>query len=340
MPAVLRLRAPGLLGPLPDRLPPGVLPPLPALETWLARGRRAAASNLPEAVPEGPLALLGDGGRPDERWWSRAAPVFLQVEGAGVRLQPAALDPGDEEALARDLDPLFTGRDVAVERRGPGRWYLASHRPAPERPSPSRLLGRFVDPYTPRYRAAVAWDALLGELEMALHDHPVNRRREARGQDPVNAFWVWGCGQLPAEPPDLMPWERLYTDAPAWLGLARWAGVEAAPMPASGVRPDGPHAGAVLVVDHEPRDALAAADGARWLQAVERLEREIAAPALEALRSGTGSGAGRWDALELDTGGEAAVVRLTRRSLRRFWRRRRRMERWLLVAEGGRGPLH
>jgi hypothetical protein len=38
--------------------------------------------------------------------------------------------------------------------------------------------------------------SLMTELQMVLHDHPVNDERERRGLPTANAIWLWGAGSL------------------------------------------------------------------------------------------------------------------------------------------------
>ncbi|HJV96354.1 MAG TPA: hypothetical protein VJ608_09975, partial [Albitalea sp.] len=37
---------------------------------------------------------------------------------------------------------------------------------------------------------------LQNEVQMLLYTHPINDAREARGELPVNSFWLSGCGRL------------------------------------------------------------------------------------------------------------------------------------------------
>jgi hypothetical protein len=38
----------------------------------------------------------------------------------------------------------------------------------------------------------------LNEIQMLLHEHPVNVAREERGEPPLNGIWLWGGGKPPA----------------------------------------------------------------------------------------------------------------------------------------------
>jgi len=42
--------------------------------------------------------------------------------------------------------------------------------------------------------AKIKWRRLQNELQMLLHDHPVNAAREARGELAINGIWFWGAG--------------------------------------------------------------------------------------------------------------------------------------------------
>ena len=320
---------PGLLGPLPGPLPPGVLARQPSLEAWLARGRRGPVRPAPAPTAAGPLGWLADGGDPGAGYWSRALPLHLRAESSGVRLATLSLGEAEAAHLETDLADLLAGRGLRLHRSSAGRWYLESDVPLPERPPPEQVEGRFISGQLPRGREALAWAAVLSEIEMALCDHPVNRARAERGEAPVNALWAWGCGQRP-QPPSGFPWRRVLSDDPAWRGLGILAGAEVADLAGTPPVAPGP---ATLVAVHWAANALAAADGSAWVDAVVAVEGALAAPALEALTRGGPEG-GRWDALELcPASGESTGFVLTRGAARRLWRRRRPLQAWL--AAGG-----
>ena len=46
---------------------------------------------------------------------------------------------------------------------------------------------------------------LLGEIEMALHEHEVNLRRVEQGQQAVNSLWLWGGGVAPEQQTRALP---------------------------------------------------------------------------------------------------------------------------------------
>lgn len=48
----------------------------------------------------------------------------------------------------------------------------------------------------PGGEGAAALRRLMAEIELWLHGHPLNQRRESRGQRPVRSLWLWGGGAL------------------------------------------------------------------------------------------------------------------------------------------------
>ncbi|MDH3220822.1 MAG: hypothetical protein OEN02_04115 [Gammaproteobacteria bacterium] len=60
------------------------------------------------------------------------------------------------------------------------------------------VLGKAANPYIEQSRATLPWYKLLNEMQMFLHQHPLNQGRVARGLRPINSLWCWGGGtQLP-----------------------------------------------------------------------------------------------------------------------------------------------
>ena len=57
---------------------------------------------------------------------------------------------------------------------------------------------------------------ILSEIEMSLHEHEVNERRLAEGQQPVNSLWLWGGGMAPGKV--TRPQPPLFADDPLLAG--------------------------------------------------------------------------------------------------------------------------
>ncbi len=283
---------------------PGLLdapaePRLPALELLLARGRATSAA------PQGVLTWLGEafGVHPlpagaltagAEGFWLRADPVHLRVMGDRLVLVPVSgLSRAEAEALTGTLNRHFAGtHEFRCDH--PDRWVMRTAPAEFNAPPTTEVAGGDVDPHLPGGQ----WPALLNEIQMALHEHPVSEQRE----DPVNSVWLWGPGKLPATVTS--PWRSVSADDPVALGLARIAGVRHQTLPRD--------AGAWLA--EMPEDA-------RHLVMLEvahaSLESGWCAPLLVALKRG------RLGLLTLRAPDAGYAVEIARGDLRRFWRRTR-----------------
>lgn len=84
--------------------------------------------------------------------------------------------------------------------------------------------------FMPSGEEAARYRALLSEVEMALHDHDVNIRRQQAGQQPVNSMWFWGGGCTTEQ--QTKPHPPLFADDPLLRGywhsvtgvVDRWPG--------------------------------------------------------------------------------------------------------------------
>ncbi|MEJ2174241.1 MAG: hypothetical protein P8Y76_04885, partial [bacterium] len=165
---------------------------------------------------------------------------------------------------------------------------------------------------------------LVNELQMLLHEHPVNVAREARGEPAVNSVWFWGAGALPSRVQGR--WRSVSSNEPLAQGLARLSSARGLPLAASAdswlarAVEDGRH----LVVLDALRVPNALRDVEAYLAGVQALEVRWFAPLLEALRTQ------RIGMLTLHApdATEALSIETVRADLRRFWRRPRALAPW------------
>jgi hypothetical protein len=326
----VHLAVPDLLW--PDRETPAPDPgPLPALEMLVARGRRKGGTApdleswlLAEWQAEGAAAhsLVADGGAPGDGYWARADPCSLRVSrDAVVPLDPAVFDltRPEAEALVAHLNRHFADRGLAFHALQPERWYLRLDAACPlDGPALAAARGKPLGVRPGADPAAARRAALVNEIQMALHEHPVNEAREARGEPPVNAVWLWGGGRLAR--PAARPFRRVRTRDALAAGLALGSGAGAFPLPESAaqwLRAAGDD-GVELVVLDALRDAASYAEAERWRTRLAELERDWFAPFADALARG------RIGMLTLHAIGAGGTLdaEATRTDLRRFWRRR------------------
>jgi hypothetical protein len=307
----------------------------PALELLLARGREAGdePASLEQwlavsfgleddaTLPMGALTLLAAGRDPGAERWVRADPVHLRLLRDRMALVPAdafGLSAEEADALCETLNRHFEGR-LRIDVVAPDRWCarLASDL-AVSADSPLDMAGRVLAPGGPA-------DALLNETQMALHEHPVNEAREARGEPAINSLWLWGAGPKEGMRPREAQahWLSVASDEPASLGLARMAGIRSRPVPADAeawlerLPEDGRH---LLVLD-VLRAPLALGDEEVFSRRLQDLEAKWFSPLLAALR------AGRIGMLTVRAPDAGASFETIRGDLRRIWKRPRPLKR-------------
>jgi len=299
---------------------------LASAETLIAKGRRlrkppAAAeawlferfgARAQRGWPVAPYTLLADGGAPGNDFWMRADPVHLSVGVEGLRFDGAALDVTrpEADALAGALNRHFAD-GPAFHALHPDRWYVRlPAAPDVDTTPPSTARGTSIGDKLPSGADATRFRALMNEVQMALHEHPVNTEREARGAPSVNSVWLWGGGVLEAL--KARPYSVVLAHDPLARGLARAARIPERPLPRDGR----------AMLDALPAEgvALAVLDA----QGAE-LERDWFEPLLAALREG------RIDMLSLCFSGRSSLLEAetVRSDLRHFWRARKPLRAWL-----------
>ena len=290
------------------------------LEQWLAEG-----FDTDEPLPAGALSAYSSGIAPGDALWARADPVHLRLMRDRLVLVPHGafeITAQEAHALCDALNRHFAG---ALELHAPLPHCWCARLDAElgiDAPSPLEMAGRDVNVIVPRSAAAGRYQRLLNEAQMALHEHPVNEAREARGEPAVNSLWLWGSGRLPGTLRS--PWSSVLSDDPAIAGLARCAGARQRGLGASAAAwlDRAPEEGRQLAVLDSLREPSALSDAAEYRARLQALERDWFAPLLAALRGG------RIGMVTLHVPEAGASFETIRGDLRRFWRRRRALERY------------
>lgn len=214
-----------------------------------------------------------------DAYWLAADPVTLVVGRDDVTLSGIVedLSRADADALASTLNAHFVNDGVVFVAPRPDSILarlatpprLTTHPPAATKDEPLRLR-------LPQGADAPMWRRWQSEIQMLLHEHPVNVEREKCGRPPVNSLWFSAGGVLPPRTsPD--PPVRTFADAGIAVALSAHIGNPARPVPAhlgGALEHEDTRAGQTLVV------ALATDI------ALPELERSWAAHARDALAAG------------------------------------------------------
>jgi hypothetical protein len=220
----------------------------PSLKRWLARSdirqldgpqellaSILGALNLP--IPESGLGALRMWGQTGDRptvWIAAADPVYLEP-----RLDHLCLHAQDAEtAPAADLRTLFDhlqatlvdSENFGFARLGSCGYLRASTAIATADVPPNVVHRDMPNEFMPSGDAADSYRSLVSEVEMALHDHEVNLRRQEQGLQPINCLWFWGGGFAPEQ--ETVPHPPLFANDPLLIGhwlsrtgvVASWPG--------------------------------------------------------------------------------------------------------------------
>ena len=207
-----------------DAIGQQALPELPAFAWLAARGEWSPAPqngwrqwllaqagvNEPAAMlrryPAGPcLAALASAGSEGVASWACAQPAHLAAAMDHLRLAASdlVLTAADAAELVQALNQHVADRGFSFATAVGGSWLMRCARAVDcVTHEPAEAAGQNVHDFMPAGLAGAQLRSLMNEIQMLLHEHPVNERRQRRGELTVNALWPWGFGApLPAAVP-------------------------------------------------------------------------------------------------------------------------------------------
>lgn len=341
--ATLDLFIPALFGPLP----PGnhQLPHIfsPALDRLLGRGvvstpdESSPSRHLghicglelgtEQDLPTAALCRLSSGEVTTEAAWMWAEPVRLSAEQDRLYLtgwRELAISAVEADALISSLNDIYREEGWLWQAEEPARWSIRLPM-APRivsRPV-NEVLQQDLNAVMPSGVDAIAWHRVMTEVQMVLHSHPVNQRRQQRGLPPINSVWFSGSGVLPSA--FAGTFSAVFADDCLGRGLAK-LGNSAVHSLSELVNALEKAAAddALLGIDWRLQLPLQEADLELWRAEIERLDAELFVSVTTWLQQDRGN------SLRIHGGG--ACLEIDHRKMRRWWRRGRSLAR--LVAEG------
>lgn len=194
------------LHPLPDDVAIATEDPLrlrfgaphPLVGGWRAAlARELGRPDLALAAPAEIVAAARGLGAAE--WWL-ATPMHWQAGLASVHVPAdAMLSLADDELaeIAAAFAAVFGADGFELLPIAGGHWLLRGFATAgADVAEPERLLGTTLDATFVHGPGAGAVRAFGSEIEMWLHDLPINRRREQAGLPRICALWLWGGGVM------------------------------------------------------------------------------------------------------------------------------------------------
>ena len=176
---------------------------LPAGAKGFVAGLQAWFPDVPAPLPAAALIRQGVAGDAGSALWLAADPAWARADINGIRLMACGhmqLDMAQAHAFAEALQPVFAELGMQLEVATPDHWQLRLPDAAapPTLSAPEQAMGEDIAEHLPQGAAGKPWRLLLNDIQVALHQHPLNAARRARGMPPVNTLWLWGAGRLPA----------------------------------------------------------------------------------------------------------------------------------------------
>jgi len=183
------------------------------------------------AIPAASCAFIDDTG---EQVWpiSMVDPVHIRAEPDHALVHSAhALNLGqsESEALLATLNQHFEEDEIEFLAGNHNRWYITGVDGSELQTQPlARVADRNMTGFIDAGQQPQAWRQLITEVQMILHDHPVNLDRMEKNLLPINSVWCWG-GHAPPEglDPGL---QRIFADDAFTRGLARLSAFKTFPV--------------------------------------------------------------------------------------------------------------
>jgi hypothetical protein len=274
-----------------------------ALRPWQAQLLRALSLDDSAARhASAPLSRLGAEPAPTPRFWMHAEPVHLAAGLDRLTLVPLAGEGATTEServqLRDALQPHLRSCGLALHEAGEA-WFVAAEEPLRVETACPEAAGEDLDDALPRGPDAAVLRRTMTELQMLLHEHPVNIARAGRHLPAVNCLWFWGNGTVETAPAQALPGG--FGDDAYLRGLYRLYGASC--RPAVGNVDE-------LLAQVPPRASAVCVPRA---SSIDAIEEQWIAPLSRALALG------RFAHVELSLA--AWTLSVDRLAMLRFWRR-------------------
>ncbi len=289
------------------------------MEIWLCR-----QFNIAQQQNDWPTAAImltmdaPDLAKASKDFWIRADPVHLRIEQNHIMLADSqAFQITEEEAkeLAQDLNNNLADYDYSLLPLRPDRWYLRlSKIPDLRTYTLGQVTCRNINNFLPFGLDSTVWHKIFNEIQMLLHEHPVNLARDARGELIINSVWLWGGGKLPQSIQS--PYAQVWSDDDFAHALALISNTKYSKLPANAdewlmTQPQGNH---LLVLD-SLREKAKYRNAYGWREILTAMEKDWFSPLHAALRQG------KINQLTITALDETSTrnFTLTRSNLWKFW---------------------
>jgi len=234
---------------------------------------------------------VGDRAPTDARTVWLATPLYLAAGLTTLHLDRRSilrLASAELASLTADFNRTFEGSGFTLVPLESGEALLFSaEEQIAKTVEPARIVGEDVAQALPDGAGATALRRLGAEMELWLHEHPLNRARASRGEQPVSTLWIWGGGTVEQIVPQAASAATVAFGSDSTLrGLAKLAGLQTCPLPDTLDEALSYSAAANPLLIMEVGPVLRA--NSRWTlaDAMAEVDRRFIEPAIRAVRRG------------------------------------------------------
>jgi hypothetical protein len=172
------------------------------LAQWLGVDMRGAATpGTIAAKALGSVQGVAQAAKAQATVWI-ATPIHLVTSLSSLHLDRRSilrLSPEDANALATEFQRVFHDSGFALRPLESGDFLLLGPpMQVADELEPARVMGESVADAQRRNGTDPTLRRLGAEIEMWLHEHPVNDARARRGEPSVTGLWLWGGGEVPS----------------------------------------------------------------------------------------------------------------------------------------------
>lgn len=294
------------------------------IEAWLCRAFGAAKQ---QDWPIAPITLetdsreSGEAIKAESSYWIRGDPVHLRLERDHILLADShvfRISLEEAKQFTALLNRHFAANQgITFFPLRPDRWYLRLLEPSLTHTHLlSEVVNRNIQNKLPFGANNTFWRSLSNEIQMLLHEHPLNQAREARGELAVNSVWFWGGGTLPESLAS--SYTNVWSNDVLAVSLASACNIDHAALPAGATAWEASvRTGKHLVVLDELQGRAQYRDAYGWRESIKEMERRWFEPLWRMFRRG------QFDEITLTALGESSSKSFTatRGDSRKFWRR-------------------
>lgn len=294
--------------------------PPQAMESWLCQTFGVTKQQNWPVAPITLQAEESDEINTGKDYWLRVDPVHLRLEQNHILLadsQVFKLKMEESRLFTDTLNKHFAKDGLTFLPLDAKRWYIRGRQTPDLIMQPlSEVAGKNINNLLPTGSDSMTWHSLSNEIQMLLHEHPVNEARQVRNELVINGVWFWGGGTMPKVNTTI--YNEICGDDPLSRALALASETTHAQLP-----PDADSwlqnrmSGNYLLVLDTLKNKVQYKDIYGWQESIRELEQNWLAPLCKALKRG------QIDRLMLIDTNETNTIEstLTRVHLKKFWRR-------------------